>query len=84
MPGLLPALLHRDVALGSFRPCGIFDNDAKQFPLALTYKENIYLEYRFDDVELFGLMDDRILLKTSLRLEELVDRALTIIENKEW
>ena len=49
-----------------------------------TYKENIYLEYRFDDVELFGLMDDRILLKTSFRLEELVDRALTIIENKEW
>jgi hypothetical protein len=49
-----------------------------------TYKENIYLEYRFYDVELFGLMDDRILLKTSFRLEELVDRALTIIENKEW
>ena len=49
-----------------------------------TYKENIYLEYRFDDVQLFGLTDDRILLKTSFRLEELIDRALTIIENKEW
>ena len=29
LPGLLLALLHRGVALGSFHPCGIFDNDAK-------------------------------------------------------
>ena len=49
-----------------------------------TYKENIYLEYRFDDVQLFGLTDDRILLKTSFRLEELIDKALKAINDKVW
>lgn len=61
------------------------EHDGRVYNLRIcTYKENVYLEYRFDDVRLFGLTDDRILLKTSFRLEELVDRALTIIENKDY
>lgn len=42
----------------------------------------VYMLY--DHNVLFYVKDDRILLKTSLRLEELVDRALKVIENKEW
>lgn len=43
-----------------------------------------YIDPCFDLIHLFSIYDDRILLKTSFRLEELIDRALTIIENKEW
>lgn len=43
-----------------------------------------YVDACFDLIHLFSIYDDRILLKTSFRLEELIDRALTIIENKEW
>jgi hypothetical protein len=43
-----------------------------------------YIDPRFDLIHLFSIYDDRILLKTSFRLEELIDRALKIIENKEW
>lgn len=43
-----------------------------------------YIDPCFDLIHLFSVYDDRILLKTSFRLEELIDRALTIIENKEW
>ena len=35
LPGLLLALLHRGVALGSFLLVGTFDSDAELFPLAL-------------------------------------------------
>lgn len=70
-----------------------------QLPLSIEYngkeyflhieceRKKITLEY-VDSVScfnyLFCISDDRILLKTSFRLEELIDRALTIIENKEW
>lgn len=48
-------------------------------------KERILLVYvLYNHNTLFHIKDDRILLKTSFRLEELIDRALTIIENKEW
>lgn len=43
-----------------------------------------YIYPRFDLIHLFSIYDDRILLKTSFRLEELIGRALIIIENKEW
>lgn len=33
---------------------------------------------------LFYVYDENVAFKTSVRLEELIDRALTIIENKEW
>ena len=50
-----------------------------------TDKDEIVLVYMLYNYHtLFHVKDDRILLKTSFRLEELVDRALTIIENKEW
>lgn len=50
-----------------------------------TEKDKIVLVYMlYDHHTLFHVKDDRILLKTSFRLEELIDRALTIIENKEW
>lgn len=42
----------------------------------------VYMSYNYHT--LFHVKDDRILLKTSFRLDELIDRALTIIENKEW
>ena len=43
-----------------------------------------YVDPCFDLIHLFSIYDDRILLKTSFRLEELIDRALAIIENKGW
>lgn len=50
-----------------------------------TEKDEIVLVYiLYNHNTLFHVKDDRILLKTSFRLEELIDRALTIIENKEW
>lgn len=50
-----------------------------------TEKDEIVLVYMLYNYHtLFHVKDDRILLKTSFRLEELIDRALTIIENKEW
>ena len=51
----------------------------------ITYKDSIGVGYAYyDDTLLFKVNDDRILLKTSFRLEELIDRALKVIENKEW
>ena len=60
--------------------------DGKVYNLRIyTEKELIVLVYMlYNHNTLFHVKDDRILLKTSFRLEELVDRALTIIENKEW
>ena len=50
-----------------------------------TEKDKIVLVYMlYKHHTLFHVKDDRILLKTSFRLEELIDRALTIIKNKEW
>lgn len=70
-----------------------------KLPLSIEYKGKVYflhiecerkkitLEY-VDSVScfnyLFCVSDDRILLKTSFRLEGLVDRVLEVIENKEW
>ena len=46
-----------------------------------TEKDEIVLVYMLYNYHtLFHVKDDRILLKTSFRLEELIDRALTIIE----
>lgn len=51
----------------------------------ITYKDNIGVGYAYyDDTLLFKVNDYRILLKTSFRLDYVIDRALTIIENKEW
>ncbi len=50
-----------------------------------TEKGEIVLVYMsYNHHTLFHVKDDYILLKISLRLEDLIDRALTIIENKEW
>jgi hypothetical protein len=50
-----------------------------------TEKDEIVLVYMlYNHHTLFHVKDDRILLKTSFRLEELIDRALKVIENKEW
>lgn len=50
-----------------------------------TEKDEIVLVYMlYKHNTLFHVKDDRILLKTSFRLEELIDRALEVIENKEW
>ena len=70
-----------------------------KLPLSIEYKgkeyflhiesdrKKITLEY-VDSVScfnyLFCVSDDRILFNSSFRLEGLVYRALTIIENKEW
>ena len=43
-----------------------------------------YIDPCLDLIHLFSVYDDRILLKTSFRLEGLVDRVLEVIENKEW
>ena len=68
-----------------------------RLPLSIEYNDNVYNLRIYTDKDeivlvymlynfhtLFYVKDDRILLKTSFRLEELVDRALTRIENKEW
>lgn len=68
-----------------------------KLPLSIEYKDEVYNLRMYTDKDeivlvymlynfhtLFHVKDDRILLKTSFRLEELIDRALTIIENKEW
>lgn len=70
-----------------------------KLPLSIEYKSKEYflhiecdrkkitLEY-VDSVSclnyLFCVFDDRILLNSSFRLDGLIDRALKIIENKEW
>lgn len=60
--------------------------DGKVYNLRLYTEEKlIVLVYAlYDHNILFYVKDDRILLKTSFRLEDLIDRALTIIENEEW
>ena len=68
-----------------------------KLPLSIEYKGEVYNLRMYTDKDeivlvymlynfhtLFHVKDDRILLKTSFRLEELVDRALKVIENKEW
>ena len=62
------------------------EHNGKVYNLRLyTEKELMVLVYMlYDHNVLFYVKDDRILLKTSFRLEELVDQALTIIENKGW
>lgn len=48
-----------------------------------TEKDEIVLVYMlYNHHTLFHVKDDRILLNTSFRLEELVERALTIIEKE--
>ena len=43
-----------------------------------------YIDPCFDLIHLFSIYDDKILLKTSFRLEELVDKALKAINDKVW
>ena len=57
----------------------------------LIYEKYVRLQYWFfpsdpyDDVEmLFGCENENTLDELSHRIEDVVDRALTIIENKEW
>ena len=62
------------------------EHDGKVYNSCLCAEKGMmvlaYMLYNYS--VLFYVKDDRILLKTSLRLEELVDRALKVIENKEW
>lgn len=62
------------------------EHEGQSYDLRMyTERDRIVLVYMiYDHHTLFHVKDDRILLKTSFRLEELIDRALTIIENKEW
>ena len=62
------------------------EHNGKVYDLRLyTEKGLMVLTYiLYDHNVLFYVKDDRILLKTSFRLEELVDRALKVIVNKEW
>ena len=68
-------------------PLSIEYNGIEYFLYINSDVKRFWLEYKIDvhclDC-LFCISDDRILLTTSFRLEGLVDRALTIIENKEW
>lgn len=68
-------------------PLSIEHNGKEYFLHIECERKKIILEY-VDSIScfnyLFCVSDDRILLKTSFRLDELIDRALTIIENKEW
>lgn len=68
-------------------PLSIEYNGKEYFLHIECERKKITLEY-VDSVScfnyLFCVSDDRILLNSSFRLEGLVDRALTIIENKEW
>lgn len=68
-------------------PLSIEHNGEEYFLYIYNDRKGLWLEYTVDVYGfdyLFCISDDRILLKTSFRLEELIDRALTIIENKEW
>lgn len=62
------------------------EHNGKVYDLRLCAEKGLmvlaYISYGHS--VLFYVKDDRILLKTSFRLEELVDRALTIIENDVW
>jgi hypothetical protein len=53
------------------------ENNLKR--IALRYSDPC-----FDLIHLFSVYDDRELLKTSFRLEELVDKALKAINDKVW
>lgn len=68
-------------------PLSIEYNGKEYFLHIECERKKITLEY-VDSVScfnyLFCVSDDRILLKTSFRLEGLVDRVLEVIENKEW
>lgn len=57
----------------------------------LIYEKYVKLQYWFkpsdpyDNIEkLFGCENENTLDELSNRIEDVVDRALTIIENKEW
>ena len=62
------------------------EHEGKVYNLRMyTEKDEIVLVYMlYNHHTLFHVKDDRILLKTTFRLEELIDRALKVIENKEW
>jgi hypothetical protein len=68
-------------------PLSIEYNGKEYFLHIENSQKRIALRYIgpcFDLIHLFSIYDDRILLKTSFRLEELINRALKVIENKEW
>lgn len=60
------------------------EHEGKVYNLRMyTEKDEIVLVYMlYNHHTLFHVKDDRILLKTTFRLEELIDRALTIIEKE--
>lgn len=61
--------------------------DGREYFLQISNEKNaLYLRYvdSLGVLDCLSVRDDRLLLKTSYRIESLVDRALTIIENKEW
>lgn len=55
------------------------------FELEILFKkEVVWIQYCADDNWLFAVENhNQTMLKTQ-RLEDVIDRALTIIENKEW
>ena len=68
-----------------------------KLPLSIEYKSEVYNLRMYTDKDeivlvymlynfhtLFHVKDDRILLKTSFRIEDVIDRALEVIENEEW
>ena len=68
-------------------PLSIEYNGKEYFLYINSDIKNFWLEYKIDICcfdSLFCVRDDRILLNTSFRLEGLIDRALTIIENKDY
>lgn len=66
--------------------------NGKLYEISLLIDEMyVRLQYYFfprdpyDNIEmLFGCENENILDKLSNRIEDVIDRALTIIENKEW
>jgi hypothetical protein len=62
--------------------------NGKEYFLHIEYSQKRialrYIDRCFDLIHLFSVYDDRELLKTSFRLEELVDKALKAINDKVW
>ena len=62
--------------------------NSKEYFLHIEYSQKRialrYIDPCLDLIHLFSVYDDRELLKTSFRLEELIDKALKAINDKVW